>query len=214
MTATKRRGPMRTTGLMAALAAAACLAAAPACGDGDSSPPASASSSSSSSGGGGSEDSGAASSDGASAGGLPNDCSGEPTTVPTEPGALNAWLQTREYACWARESGVHASAGPHGGNVRTYLSEALDQSLAGSGEHPAGSVSVKEFYGQGTETVTGWAVGVKTQPASDGGQGWYWYEVFSTEPGASAAFEGQGLALCSNCHAGGDDYVLSPHPLQ
>jgi hypothetical protein len=148
--------------------------------------------------------------------GLGADCAGgdEGGPVPAAPGALNEWLQRRAYICWARESRVHPSAGPHGGNVRVYLNRALDDSLRTSGSHPSGSVAVKELYGSGTSTLTGWAVGVKTQADSAGGRGWYWYEVFQPTPGATGAIEGQNRAICSNCHSGGDDFVLVPYPLR
>ena len=196
-----------------------------ACGDTDDGPAASASggtsSGGSSSGGGSSGSSGTGSADGGSqkdaaadGGGIPADCGGdEGGPVPSTPNEVNAWLQTRKYECWARESVVHLSAGPHGGNVRTYLNAALDASMKGSAEHPQGAAVVKEFYGQGTTTVTGWAVAVKTQAQSASGQGWYWYEVFGTDPGATT-IEGQGLGTCTGCHSGGKDYVLTPYPLQ
>lgn len=39
--------------------------------------------------------------------------------------------------------------------------------------------------------MTGWAAYVKTRDASEAGEGWYWYEVLSVEPGGSP-IEGQG----------------------
>jgi len=144
---------------------------------------------------------------------MPASCNGdEGGPVPTTPDELQAWLATKKYTCWARESKKHPSTGPHGGDIRTYLNAALDASMKGSGEHPQGAVAVKELYGSGNE-VTGWAVGVKTQAASAGGAGWYWYESFGTGPGANR-IEGQNEALCTNCHAAGRDYVLIPYPLQ
>lgn len=61
--------------------------------------------------------------------------------------------------------------------------------------------------------MTGWAVSVKTQASSASGQGYYWYESFGVTPGAST-IEGQGVALCVNCHSAGKDYVLIPYPLR
>ncbi len=150
-------------------------------------------------------------------GGLTADCAGSSgeSAVPSTPAALQTWLRTRAYTCWARESAAHPSAGPHGGNVRVYLNGALDRSLAdGADEHPPGSVAVKELFGSGKDTVTGWAVGVKTSGASDGGRGWYWYEAFDTNATPSSTIEGQGKPLCSSCHAAGRDFVLVPHPLR
>lgn len=97
--------------------------------------------------------------------------------------------------------------------MQTYLNDPLDASLAAkSAEHPAGAASVKELYGDGTK-LTGWAVMVKTEAKSDGGQGWFWYEVFDVAPGASG-IGGQGSATCTGCHARGTDFVRIPYPLQ
>lgn len=137
-----------------------------------------------------------------------------PSGIPTTDfGAINAWLQKKEYLAWSHESKPHASTGPHGGQVQTYVNPALETSLAAkAAEHPAGAASVKELYGDGSK-LTGWAVMVKTQAKSEGGQGWYWYEVFDVAPGASG-IGGQGSGTCTGCHARGADYVRIPFPLQ
>lgn len=137
----------------------------------------------------------------------------EPTAVPTEPAALQAWLATREYTAWPAESAPHPSDGPHGGSVRTFVTPDLAASLAAGTDHPAGAAAVKELFGDG-DTVTGWAVSVKLAADSADGDGWYWYEVFTTDPSGVAPYQGVGLDLCTDCHAAGDDYVLIPFPLQ
>lgn len=128
---------------------------------------------------------------------------------------LQAWLQKRAYTCWKQESVVHASAGPHSGNVKTYLNDALHGSFEKSdAEHPMGAMAVKELYGKSKTTPFGWAVGIKTQAKSNGGKGWYWYEVFDTSPNTTNFIGGQNYSECTPCHSGGDDFVLSPFPLQ
>ncbi|MBK8263073.1 MAG: hypothetical protein IPK80_17255 [Nannocystis sp.] len=123
---------------------------------------------------------------------------------------LLAWLESGAYDGWAAESKIHPSTGPHGGQVRTFLNAALNKSLSdGASVHPEGAASVKELWGQG-DAIIGWAVEIKVQPDSDGGKGWYWYELINgTEYGPAL-----GLGLCSGCHSGGVDYVLVPFPLQ
>ncbi len=133
--------------------------------------------------------------------------------VPLDTVALHEYLRSGAYRAWAGESAPHPSTGPHGGNVRTYVSPGLLASLQQAGAHPKDATTIKELYGSGS-TVTGWAVGIKLADDSDGGRAWYWYEVFSTQPGARPAFAGQGLPLCGNCHSDGRDYVLTPYPLQ
>jgi len=135
-----------------------------------------------------------------------------PDAIPTSARALTAWLKAGAYLSWHAESAPHSSGGPHGGTVRTFLNDAVFASLqAGNAEHPAGSALVKELYFGGI-TVKNWAVEVKLQDDSNGGQGWYWYE--------GEGLSGVGLQICTGCH-GGDfngyvskDFVLSTFPLQ
>lgn len=128
--------------------------------------------------------------------------------VPTRD--LRAYLIAASYRQLPAEPAVHASTGPHFGNVRTFLTPSLAASLtAGTGEHPRCAAAVKELYGRGTTTPIGWAVAVKTEAASAAGAGWYWYETTSTQPDGGA-IEGKGVSLCTGCHDGGHDYVLTP----
>ena len=129
---------------------------------------------------------------------------------PTEVAALRAWLAAGSYRGWAAETAPHASAGPHGGAVRTFLNPALFASLdAGDAEHPAGAAAVKELYFSG-EQVRGFAVMVKVQATSDRGRGWYWFEDF----GSGEPYSGVGLGICTGCHSAGRDFVRIPFPLQ
>jgi hypothetical protein len=134
-------------------------------------------------------------------------CSGGGGSEGDEPSTTGAGAYKR----WPAESQIHPSAGPHGGNVRTFVNAALEQSLAEqAATHPQGAASVKELYGGGTDTRIGYAVMVKLAPDSAGGDGWYWYERL----GATVYADGTGVGLCTGCHGGGADYVLTPHPLQ
>lgn len=128
----------------------------------------------------------------------------------TEVASLRAWLtQGSEYRSWASESSVHPSAGPHFGQVRTYLNPALLGSLTqAASNHPAGSAAVKELYGSGGE-VQGWSVMYKPA-AGEGGAAWFWYEEYAGSTYAS----GFGSGGCVGCHAIGQDHVRTPFPLQ
>jgi hypothetical protein len=135
---------------------------------------------------------------------------GEQPRPPTNGAELVPWLAAGEYLDWQAESGVHPSNGPHFGGVRTFVNDVLHASLeAGATSHPQGSAAVKELYGAGG-TVLGWSVTVKVQADSAGGDGWYWYEGYQDDVYA----DGTGDGSCTGCHGGGDDYVLSPFPLQ
>jgi hypothetical protein len=135
---------------------------------------------------------------------------GEQSLPPTNGPELVPWLEAGAYLDWAAESGVHPSSGPHFGGVRTFVNDVLLGSLeAGAASHPVGSAAVKELYGAGG-TVRGWSVEVKVQADSAGGNGWYWYEGYQGDVYA----DGTGAGICTGCHGGGNDYVLSPFPLQ
>ena len=124
---------------------------------------------------------------------------------------LEAWLAGGAYKQWAAESQVHASTGPHGGNVRTYVNAIALGSLASQqSEHPQDAAVVKELYGGGVDTLIGYAVMRKTAPLSEGGANWYWYERID----ANVYADGLDVGLCSGCHGAGADYILTPYPLQ
>lgn len=127
------------------------------------------------------------------------------TSVPTED--LAAWLAEGEYLEWPSEDAPHPSAGPHFGQVRTWLSPALAASLAaGDPLHPVGSAAVKELYGDG-DTARGYSVLVRVGDGA-GDNAWYWYERFD---GTTYA-DGRGVALCAGCHAAGVDQILTEWP--
>ncbi len=133
--------------------------------------------------------------------------------VPTDSAVLFPFLQRGDYKGFPAESAAHPSEGPHGA-VRTYINPALEASLAAqNAEHPVGAAAIKELYSSGGE-LRGWAVSVKVEPDSADGDGWYWYEVFSTTDGSNPVADGDGVPLCAGCHGDtGNDYVSIPFPL-
>ncbi len=154
------------------------------------------------------------------------DAASEPTAdtgrvrgaIPTGQRALFQFLKSGEYKGFAAsESENHPSRRPHtkfGWPVRVFVNETLDKSMkAGNDVHPRGSASVKEMY-DSDDNLQGWAVMLKTQPDSAGGQGWFWYEVTSTTDGSSPVAIGNGIPLCFGCHSLGGDFVLTKYPLQ
>jgi hypothetical protein len=140
------------------------------------------------------------------------------SAVPTDVDALFNYLKSGAYrGLEARESAMHRSRGPHskfGLPVRVFLDATLDMSLkAGRTEHPAGAAAVKEMF-DANGVLEGWAVMVKTRADSDGGVGWFWYETTDTEDRTNLVAAGNGVPLCSGCHASGNDLVLTEHPLK
>lgn len=147
--------------------------------------------------------------------------SGSPGGIPIDKKALFSFLTDGEYKSFpAKESAMHPSAGPHsitgsfGLPVRTYLNPRMHESLeAGNQTHPEGAGIVKEMFSQQGE-LQGWAVSVKTQSESEGGRGWFWYEVTSTTDSNALVANGNGVAMCFSCHSIGKDFVLSAYPLK
>jgi hypothetical protein len=132
--------------------------------------------------------------------------------VPHSSAELFRFLQAGGYREFAGETEVHPSNGPHG-RVRTFLNPILEESLeAGNEVHPVNAAAVKELY-NGSGRLIGWAVSVKVQAESEEGDGWYWYENFSTTQNRPIA-DGKGVGLCAGCHSGGHDFVTVPYPLQ
>jgi hypothetical protein len=103
---------------------------------------------------------------------------------------------------------VHPGAGPHFGGVRTFVDACLAGALNNDDARPPGAAAVKELYGNGDDLL-GWAVMAKVA-LGEGVDTWYWFEVYQNTIFA----DGIGAALCANCHSSGDDYFLSPWPLQ
>ncbi len=145
-------------------------------------------------------------------GALPTPTATEASALPpTNADDLVVWLRAGNYLGWRHESGIHASAGPHFGRVRTFLNPALFASLDdGQLSHPAGAAAVKELYGGSGSEVRGWSVTVKLQDESANGNGWYWFEGFDDTVYAS----GIGVQGCAGCHSLGSDFVRIPFPLQ
>lgn len=129
--------------------------------------------------------------------------------VPTNPDALYAWLEAGRYDDWDAEPERHPTAGPHGDEVRTFFDVTLAASLESENVvHQVEAAAVKELYND--DALTGWAVMVKTKPASDAGS-WYFYEILDRSK-PNAPIEGQGKSLCAGCHSAGTDFVLSDWP--
>lgn len=129
--------------------------------------------------------------------------------VPTTTAEVEAFLAGGSYTSFTAESGPHDSAGPHFGDVRVFVNDVLLASLeTGGGNHPVCSAAIKELYGNGN-TVRGHSLSVKVSEGTTG-DSWYWYELYD----GSTFADGVGESLCTGCHGGGDDFVLSPFPLQ
>ena len=139
------------------------------------------------------------------------------SVVPTDTEALHAFLKAGSYKDFpVQESAPHPSRGPHsafGWPVQVFMEASIDAALsAGQASLPAGSSIVKEMYTE-AGVLQGWAVMVKTQADSAGGQGWFWYETTNVDDSSDIVASGNGVPLCFGCHSTGHDFVLSDYPL-
>ena len=139
------------------------------------------------------------------------------SVVPTNAEALHSYLKAGKYKEFpAQESASHASRGPHstvGWPVKVFLDAKTDAALkAGEATLPAGASLVKEMYTE-AGVLQGWAVMVKTQVDSAGGQGWFWYESTNVNDSSDVVAAGNGVPLCFGCHSIGHDFVLTDYPL-
>lgn len=136
-------------------------------------------------------------------------------SAPTNPDELLAFLKEGKYKDFpVYDTEMRPSDVSHHKMKIFYDKAVSDLLAAGNKEHPAGSTIVKEQYGPDNDELTGWSVMVKTQDTSDGGQGWFWYEVIE-ENGEITKLPvepGNGQAACSSCHTVGKDFVRGAPP--
>lgn len=135
--------------------------------------------------------------------------------IPTSADELVAYLRKAEYRAWPQESKPHLTQGPHKSGSQVFINEVLRKSLeAGNTSHPIGAIAIKELFEIDLQTSAGWSVMVKVEEDSQGGAGWYWFEVFTSTLGDRYIADGKGVQLCTGCHAPGKDFFLSTFPLQ
>jgi hypothetical protein len=102
----------------------------------------------------------------------------------------------------AEAEGVIESASVHGSHVQIWLNgDALDTIEAAEGaDLPAGAMIVKQGYND----ADGTDLGDLTVMYKDADFGWFWY----SEGADGEVKEAGDVAMCSNCHSGGQDMVL------
>jgi hypothetical protein len=134
--------------------------------------------------------------------------------APSNASELQAFLDAKRYSGWAKEAAYHQSSGPHGDGVRVFYSPRAAAALSsGAATFPAGAATVKELSSGGS--LYGWAVWVKVQAETNGGNGFYWYEIIHQGGGKDSIYgNALGSNDCVGCHVAGKDYDLSTLPFQ
>jgi predicted small secreted protein len=138
--------------------------------------------------------------------------------IPLTKDQLFTYLKSGKYKSYAnQEKEAHPSLGPHqklGLPVRVFMNDIIAKSLEeGNDEHPLGSVVVKEMFTSDNKP-NGWAVMAKTHDKTDGGNGWFWYEVTDDADADKIAAIGNGVEGCVSCHTIGTDMVRTAFPLK
>jgi len=138
--------------------------------------------------------------------------------IPLSKEQLFTYLESGKYKAFPnKEKEAHPSLGPHtklGLPVRVFMNNIIAESLKiGNEEHPLGSVIVKEMFNE-DNILSGWAVVAKTHDKTDGGNGWFWYEVTDAKDATKIAAIGNGVEGCIGCHSIGKDMVRSSFPLK
>ncbi|WP_081988161.1 cytochrome P460 family protein [Psychroserpens jangbogonensis] len=138
--------------------------------------------------------------------------------IPLGKEQLFAYLKSGKYKSYSnKEATAHPSLGPHqklGLPVRVFMNDIIAKSLEeGNNEHPLGSVIVKEMFTADNQP-NGWAIMAKTHDKSDGGNGWFWYEVTDDNDADKIAAIGNGVEGCVSCHTIGRDMVRTSFPLK
>ena len=128
---------------------------------------------------------------------------------------LMAWLLAGNYRDWESESEVRPSTqGPKG--VRIFLNSSLAGSLFDAEEeHPVGSTAVRELYEEDLETLSGFALAIKTGNGSrDRAGNWFWFETFGLQEDMEPIIVGHAAPGCMPCHSQGVDFIRSFYPLR
>jgi hypothetical protein len=157
------------------------------------------------------------------------DESGAPASVDQTPpmGAakIEAWLAKGDYLKWHCEPEPHLfrAPSPHGFN-RICANDLIADNIKGTADWPKGAAAVKELYAAADDAEPiGYAVYLKTESDSAGGDNWYWYERVPLDH--SAPHDDQGVvadgmgdsgpakSICVGCHAAaGADPAHTPSP--
>jgi hypothetical protein len=128
--------------------------------------------------------------------------------------ALEAWLATGAFEDWHCERETHEarSPSPHGFN-RVCSNDMIAENIAGDDPWPKGAAAVKLLYDSiASEEPLGYAVYLKKDEDSAGGDNWYWYERIGERIYADGDGDEPGIkAGCVGCHSvAGDDAEHTP----
>jgi hypothetical protein len=125
------------------------------------------------------------------------------TPPPRDATSVAAWLATGEYLTWRCEDAPHPARPGSGHSNNRICNNELVATTASGTAFPVGAASVKELL-DSSDQIVGLAFVEKAGP-SDGGRGWYWYEVIGQTQYAAS----YGATLCTGCHEKAHDFLFT-----
>ena len=127
--------------------------------------------------------------------------------------ANEIWDEMNGYKSWGQISdfsGIQSSNSVHGSYVQVWINEIAESFLSdstSSGQLPNGSLIVKEGYSDSNGSdISKITIMKKIEGYDPNNNNWYWANF---NPGGDLGGKNGKEAFCYNCHASGQDYLLS-----
>ncbi len=127
--------------------------------------------------------------------------------------ANEIWDEINGYQSWGQISefsGIQPSNNAHGSYVQVWINEIVESFLSdssSSGQLPNGSLIVKEGYSDSNGSdVSKITIMKKIEGYDPNNNDWFWANY---NPGGDLGGKNGREASCFNCHASGQDYILS-----
>tara|TARA_B100001250_G_scaffold413936_1_gene449852 strand:- start:3692 stop:4165 length:474 start_codon:yes stop_codon:yes gene_type:complete len=127
--------------------------------------------------------------------------------------ANEIWDEMSGYQSWGQISdfsGIQSSNSAHGSYVQVWINEIAESFLSdstSSGQLPNGSLIVKEGYSDSNGSdISKITIMKKIEGYDSNNNNWFWANYNS---GGSLAGKNGKETSCYNCHASGQDYLLS-----
>ena len=118
------------------------------------------------------------------------------------------WSEIQDMESWQQYDGwegIIPSNSVHGDFVQIWLNEAANNALTSGSDLPDGAIIAKQTFndadGNALKDIT---VMQKMEGFNPEGNGWFWAQYLE-----DGTVQNEGSpAMCTGCHAAGDDYVL------
>lgn len=121
---------------------------------------------------------------------------------------LLLWNDIQDMESWEQYEGwegIVPSSSVHGDYVQIWLNEAANNALTTGSDLPDGAIIAKQTFDDANgDTLKDITVMQKIEGFNPEGNGWFWAQYLE-----DGTVQNEGSpAMCTGCHAGGNDYVL------